>query len=93
MTDDWSDKQRNLLVIEPLNEDCHRHLPLAGLDTATAGTWSSKVHLPFVFIRRNKMVSTVNIGAAQQLLGNRKAGTSPNHLQMSSPPSIIINPD
>lgn len=39
------------------------------------------------------MVSTVNIGAAQQLLGNRKAGTSPNHLQMSSPPSIIINPD
>ena len=58
-----------------------------------AGTWSSKVHLPFVFIRRKKMVSTVNIGAAQQLLGNRKAGTSPNHLQMSSPPSIIINPD
>ena len=85
---------RNKLVIVYCTcEERHCHLPLAGLDTAMAGTWSSKVHLPFVFIRRKKMVSTVNIGAAQQLLGNRKAGTSPNHLQMSSPPSIIINPD
>ena len=83
---------RNKLVIVPM-KNATAHLPLAGLDTAMAGTWSSKVHLPFVFIRRKKMVSTVNIGAAQQLLGNRKAGTSPNHLQMSSPPSIIINPD